>query len=70
MKKERFIIGLNHLDQSILCSKSKEAIARHLGISSKTVARRQANGNYQGAKYSIWFDQSIERINRGGNGFK
>lgn len=67
MKKERFIIGLNHLDQSILCSKSKEAIARHLGISSKTVARKQANGNFTGLRYSIWYDQTIERIKRSGN---
>lgn len=67
MQKERFIIGLRAIDQSILCSKSKEAIAKHIGISSKTVARKQAIGNYQCAKYSIWFDQSIQRIKRYGS---
>lgn len=63
---ERFIIGLRHKDSAIIISKSKEAIARHLGISSKTVTRRQETGNYTSAKYSIYFDVPIQRINRGG----
>jgi len=70
MQKERFIVALRVSDQSICISKSKVVIAKFIGIVSLTVYRHQLKGNYTSAKYRLWFDQSIERINRGGNGFK
>lgn len=56
-KRSYLMVALRHSDGIMIASKSKTAIAKHVGISYYTILRHtNDNGPYRREAFIVWFD--------------
>ena len=68
MKKHKntYFVALNKTNNTVIVTKTKAAVADHLGIHPETVARRlKRTSSYHDDYCSIWSDNIITPIKRG-----
>ena len=67
MKKHKntYFVALNKVNNTVIVDKTKAAVANHLNISPRTVARRLAiNGEHHDDYCSIWSEITITPMKR------
>jgi hypothetical protein len=67
MKKKPldFMVCLRHIDNQMIVSRSKTAIAKHCNIDYITVHRHRADACYSTSKYTIWYNVEWVRTHDG-----